>query len=103
MEFLTNVTCPKCGGKIVITEKTYQCEKAYPEKECSFTFWKDQVKFFGVKVGDKMMTDLLNGETVVLERTSQKGNKYKANYKLGVNDKGYYTFVFDSYVNDNDK
>lgn len=102
MKFLENVKCPNCGGKIVDTEKTYQCEKVYPEKECNFTFWKDQTKFWGVTVNDKMMTTLLNNESIVLERTSQKGNKYEANYKLGINDKGYYTFMFDSYVNNKD-
>lgn len=76
--------CPRCGGHIYESEKSFYCEgyKREDETKCTFSIWKDQ-KFPAVKITKANAKALLNGKTIHIKKLkSKEGKEYEADFKL---------------------
>ena len=74
----TNMVCPKCGGKIVETDKTYKCENNNYLKEdsCPICIFKDTK--MGYTLTETDVAALLKGDKLEkLKLTSKSGSKYE--------------------------
>lgn len=91
--------CPKCGEPIYEGEKNFYCN-GY-KSGCDFKLWK-KIKVFNQKevtVTKQDAKTLLNKGTILITGlTNKAGKKYKANFKLEINDK-YVNLSLDSFVN----
>jgi len=91
--------CPKCGKLIYEGEKNFYCN-GY-KSGCDFKLWK-KIKIFNqkeVKITKQDAKTLLNKGTILITGlTNKAGKKYKANFKLEINDK-YVNLSLDSFVN----
>ena len=91
--------CPKCGSSIYEGEKNFYCS-GY-KTGCDFKLWK-KIKVFNQKevtITKQDAKTLLNkGKILITGLTNKAGKKYKANFKLEVNDK-YVNLSLDSFVN----
>ena len=90
--------CPKCGEIIYEGEKNFYCS-GY-KTGCDFKLWK-KIKVFNQKevpITKQEAKTLLNKGTILITGlTNKTGKKYKANFKLEVNDK-YVNLSLDSFV-----
>ena len=91
--------CPKCGEPIYEGEKNFYCN-GY-KSGCDFKLWK-KIKVFNQKevtITKQDAKTLLNKGTILITGlTNKAGKKYKANFKLEINDK-YVNLSLDSFVN----
>lgn len=91
--------CPKCGEPIYEGEKNFYCN-GY-KSGCDFKLWK-KIKIFNQKevtITKQDAKTLLNKGTILITGlTNKAGKKYKANFKLEINDK-YVNLSLDSFVN----
>lgn len=91
--------CPKCGSPIYEGEKNFYCS-GY-KTGCDFKLWK-KIKVFNQKevtITNQDAKTLLNKGTILITGlTNKAGKKYKANFKLEINDK-YVNLSLDSFVN----
>ena len=91
--------CPKCGKLIYEGEKNFYCN-GY-KSGCDFKLWK-KIKIFNQKevtITKQDAKTLLNKGTILITGlTNKAGKKYKANFKLEINDK-YVNLSLDSFVN----
>lgn len=91
--------CPKCGEPIYEGEKNFYCN-GY-KSGCDFKLWK-KIKIFNQKevtITKQDAKTLLNKGTILITSlTNKAGKKYKANFKLEINDK-YVNLSLDSFVN----
>ncbi|WP_315282231.1 DNA topoisomerase [Fusobacterium hwasookii] len=91
--------CPKCGSPIYEGEKNFYCS-GY-KTGCDFKLWK-KIKVFNQKevtITKQDAKTLLNkGKILITGLTNKAGKKYKANFKLEINDK-YVNLSLDSFVN----
>ena len=91
--------CPKCGEHIYEGEKNFYCN-GY-KSGCDFKLWK-KIKVFNQKevtITKQDAKTLLNKGTILITGlTNKAGKKYKANFKLEINDK-YVNLSLDSFVN----
>lgn len=91
--------CPKCGKLIYQGEKNFYCN-GY-KSGCDFKLWK-KIKIFNQKevtITKQDAKTLLNKGTILITGlTNKAGKKYKANFKLEINDK-YVNLSLDSFVN----
>ena len=91
--------CPKCGKLIYEGEKNFYCN-GY-KSGCDFKLWK-KIKIFNQKevtITKQDAKTLLNKGTILITGLTNKvGKKYKANFKLEINDK-YVNLSLDSFVN----
>ena len=91
--------CPKCGEPIYEGEKNFYCN-GY-KSGCDFKLWK-KIKVFNQKevtITNQDAKTLLNKGTILITGlTNKAGKKYKANFKLEINDK-YVNLSLDSFVN----
>ena len=91
--------CPKCGEPIYEGEKNFYCN-GY-KSGCDFKLWK-KIKVFNQKevtITKQDAKTLLNKGTILITGlTNKAGKKYKANFKLEINDK-YVNLFLDSFVN----
>ena len=91
--------CPKCGSPIYEGEKNFYCS-GY-KSGCDFKLWK-KIKIFNQKevtITKQNAKTLLNkGAILITGLTNKTGKKYKANFKLEVNDK-YVNLSLVSFVN----
>lgn len=91
--------CPKCGEIIYEGEKNFYCN-GY-KSGCDFKLWK-KIKVFNQKevtITKQDAKTLLNKGTILITGlTNKAGKKYKANFKLEINDK-YVNLSLDSFVN----
>lgn len=91
--------CPKCGEPIYEGEKNFYCN-GY-KSGCDFKLWK-KIKVFNQKevtITKQYAKTLLNKGTILITGlTNKAGKKYKANFKLEINDK-YVNLSLDSFVN----
>lgn len=91
--------CPKCGNPIYEGEKNFYCS-GY-KSGCDFKLWK-KIKIFNQKevtITKQNAKTLLNkGAILITGLTNKTGKKYKANFKLEVNDK-YVNLSLVSFVN----
>ena len=91
--------CPKCGKLIYEGEKNFYCN-GY-KSGCDFKLWK-KIKIFNQKevtITKQDAKTLLNKGTILITGLTNKvGKKYKANFKLEINDK-YVDLSLDSFVN----
>lgn len=91
--------CPKCGKLIYEGEKNFYCN-GY-KAGCDFKLWK-KIKVFNQKevtITKQDAKTLLNKGTILITGlTNKAGKKYKANFKLEINDK-YVNLSLDSFVN----
>ena len=91
--------CPKCGNPIYEGEKNFYCS-GY-KAGCDFKLWK-KIKVFNQKevtITKQDAKTLLNKGTILITGlTNKAGKKYKANFKLEINDK-YVNLSLDSFVN----
>ena len=91
--------CPKCGEPIYEGEKNFYCN-GY-KSGCDFKLWK-KIKVFNQKevtITKQDAKTLLNkGTILIIGLTNKAGKKYKANFKLEINDK-YVNLSLDSFVN----
>ena len=91
--------CPKCGEPIYEGEKNFYCN-GY-KSGCDFKLWK-KIKVFNQKevtITKQDAKTLLNKGTILITGlTTKAGKKYKANFKLEINDK-YVNLSLDSFVN----
>ena len=91
--------CPKCGEIIYEGEKNFYCS-GY-KTGCDFKLWK-KIKVFNQKevpITKQEAKTLLNKGTILITGlTNKTGKKYKANFKLEINDK-YVNLSLDSFVN----
>lgn len=91
--------CPKCGELIYEGEKNFYCN-GY-KSGCDFKLWK-KIKIFNQKevtITKQDAKTLLNKGTILITGlTNKAGKKYKANFKLEINDK-YVNLSLDSFVN----
>ena len=91
--------CPKCGEPIYEGEKNFYCN-GY-KSGCDFKLWK-KIKVFNQKeviITKQDAKTLLNkGSILITGLTNKAGKKYKANFKLEINDK-YVNLSLDSFVN----
>ena len=91
--------CPKCGEIIYEGEKNFYCS-GY-KTGCDFKLWK-KIKVFNQKevpITKQEAKTLLNKGTILITGlTNKAGKKYKANFKLEINDK-YVNLSLDSFVN----
>ena len=91
--------CPKCGSPIYEGEKNFYCS-GY-KTGCDFKLWK-KIKVFNQKevtITNRDAKTLLNKGTILITGlTNKAGKKYKANFKLEINDK-YVNLSLDSFVN----
>lgn len=91
--------CPKCGEPIYEGEKNFYCN-GY-KSGCDFKLWK-KIKVFNQKevtITKQDAKTLLNKGTILITGlTNKAGKKYKANFKLEINDK-YINLSLDSFVN----
>ena len=90
--------CPKCGNPIYEGEKNFYCS-GY-KAGCDFKLWK-KIKVFNQKevtITKQDAKTLLNkGKILITGLTNKAGKKYKANFKLEVNDK-YVNLSLDSFL-----
>ena len=90
--------CPKCGNPIYEGEKNFYCS-GY-KAGCDFKLWK-KIKVFNQKevtITKQNAKTLLNkGKILITGLTNKAGKKYKANFKLEVNDK-YVNLSLDSFL-----
>ena len=90
--------CPKCGNPIYEGEKNFYCS-GY-KAGCDFKLWK-KIKVFKQKevtITKQDAKTLLNkGKILITGLTNKAGKKYKANFKLEVNDK-YVNLSLDSFL-----
>jgi len=90
--------CPKCGNPIYEGEKNFYCS-GY-KTGCDFKLWK-KIKVFNQKevtITKQDAKTLLNkGKILITGLTNKAGKKYKANFKLEVNDK-YVNLSLDSFL-----
>lgn len=90
--------CPKCGSPIYEGEKNFYCS-GY-KTGCDFKLWK-KIKVFNQKevtITNQDAKTLLNKGTILITGlTNKAGKKYKANFKLEVNDK-YVNLSLDSFL-----
>ena len=91
--------CPKCGKLIYEGEKNFYCN-GY-KSGCDFKLWK-KIKIFNQKevtITKQDAKTLLNKGTILITGLTNKASKkYKANFKLEINDK-YVNLSLDSFVN----
>ena len=91
--------CPKCGNPIHEGEKNFYCS-GY-KAGCDFKLWK-KIKVFNQKevpITKQEAKTLLNKGTILITGlTNKTGKKYKANFKLEINDK-YVNLSLESFVN----
>ena len=91
--------CPKCGEPIYEGEKNFYCN-GY-KSGCDFKLWK-KIKVFNQKevtITKQDAKTLLNKGTILITGlTNKAGKKYKANFKLEINDK-YVNLSLVSFVN----
>lgn len=91
--------CPKCGEPIYEGEKNFYCN-GY-KSGCDFKLWK-KIKVFNQKevtITKQDAKTLFNKGTILITGlTNKAGKKYKANFKLEINDK-YVNLSLDSFVN----
>ena len=91
--------CPKCGSPIYEGEKNFYCS-GY-KTGCDFKLWK-KIKVFNQKevtITNQDAKTLLNKGTILITGlTNKAGKKYKANFKLEINDK-YVNLSLVSFVN----
>lgn len=74
----TEINCPKCGGKIIETDKQFKCENNNYLKEdsCPICLFKDTR--MGVTLTEKMVSTLLAGDKLEkIKLTSKAGTKYE--------------------------
>lgn len=74
----TSITCPKCGGKIIETEKQYKCENNnyLQEGSCPISIFKDTK--MGLTLTEKMVETLLTGKKLEkVKLTAKNGTKYE--------------------------
>ena len=90
--------CPKCGNPIYEGEKNFYCS-GY-KAGCDFKLWK-KIKVFNQKevtITNQDAKTLLNKGTILITGlTNKAGKKYKANFKLEINDK-YVNLSLDSFL-----
>ena len=90
--------CPKCGNPIYEGEKNFYCS-GY-KAGCDFKLWK-KIKVFNQKevtiTKQDAKTVLNKGKILITGLTNKAGKKYKANFKLEVNDK-YVNLSLDSFL-----
>ena len=90
--------CPKCGSPIYEGEKNFYCS-GY-KAGCDFKLWK-KIKVFNQKevtITNQDAKTLLNKGTILITGlTNKAGKKYKANFKLEINDK-YVNLSLDSFL-----
>lgn len=92
--------CPKCGKKIIETEKAYSCESTR-NKECNFTLWKDDkfFKTFGKKLTETIAKDLVNygkAEVKSLKSPTKKDVTFNAIIKINEDLKtGYWNYQLE--------
>ena len=102
-----SVKCPKCGGKILISQKNYYCENfkgpdGDPEEDCNFILWKNDLNRLGKsEITDAEMMKLLNGATIPLKLKNKEGKAFECAGKLaeldsdGGRKKWKMQFIFD--------
>lgn len=86
--------CPRCGMNVVEKKDFYSCSsyKDADNKGCGFSIFKTHRQgWFDGEITPSKAKDLLAGKTVKLKATSQKGEKYDANWKLS--DDGKYVNI----------
>lgn len=81
--------CPKCGGKIIVTDKVCRCED---KENCGFFFWRTVCQR---KLTEKDLKEILeNGETKGKVKLKNKdGNFFEAKLILGKD--GKFTFKWN--------
>lgn len=86
--------CPRCGMDVIEKKDFYGCSsyKDTNNKGCGFSFFKKHRQgWFDGEITPSKAKDLLAGKSVKLKATSQKGEKYEANWEL--QDDGTYVNV----------
>lgn len=86
--------CPRCGMDVIEKKDFYGCSsyKDTNNKGCGFSFFKKHRQgWFDGEITPSKAKDLLAGKGVKLKATSQKGEKYEANWEL--QDDGTYVNV----------
>lgn len=86
--------CPRCGMDVVEKKDFYGCSsyKDTDNKGCGFIFCKKHRQgWFDGEITPSKAKDLLSGKSIKLKATSQKGEKYDANWEL--KDDGTYVNV----------
>lgn len=89
--------CPRCGMDVIEKKDFYGCSsyKDTDNKGCGFSFFKKHRQgWFDGEITPSKAKDLLAGKSVKLKATSQKGEKYEANWEL--KDDGTYVNVVKS-------
>lgn len=74
----TAIVCPKCGGKIIETDKQFKCENNnyLEENSCPICLFKDTK--MGITLTEKMVTVLLSGQKLEkVNLTAKSGTKYE--------------------------
>lgn len=78
MQRETELVCPKCGGKIIETDKSFRCENNdfRNQDSCPVSFYK---QIFGADLTEDLLKTLLAGEkTKKLKLKSKLGKEYEA-------------------------
>lgn len=86
--------CPRCGMEVIEKKDFYGCSsyKDADNKGCGFSFFKKHRQgWFDGEITPSKAKDLLAGKSIKLKATSQKGEKYDANWEL--QDDGTYVNV----------
>lgn len=86
--------CPRCGMDVVEKKDFYSCSsyKDADNKGCGFSIFKTHRQgWFDGEITPSKAKELLAGKIVKLKATSQKGEKYDANWKLS--DDGKYVNI----------
>lgn len=86
--------CPRCGMDVIEKKDFYGCSsyKSKDEPGCGFSFFKKhRLGWFDGEITPNKAKELLAGKSIKLKATSQKGEKYDANWEIS--DDGTYVNI----------